>query len=651
VTEEDNLQSLASEGRLKNKSSWLVLLVAGAHFACAHAGQAATFPVTNTNNSGAGSLRQAILNANAIVDADVIPINVTGTINLASELPQLKNTLEIVGPGADQLTIRRNTGGNYRILFVSGATVTISDVTIRDGRAVNGTNGGGIYNTGDLTLRRCEVRSNTAIGTNDSSGNGGHAIGGGIYNSGSLRIDHCTIADNVAQGGAGDLMIGEGGDGLAGGIFTSTALTMTASTLSGNSAIGGPASMPGRGLGGGLGQVSSVPMPVLRSCTVTDNTATNGGGLYIINQAGRLRSTLLAGNSATAGPDCDGDIISEDYNFIGDTSDCIITGETANNVTNISPNLGVLQDNGGPTRTHALLAGSLAIDRGDNEILNAPINITTDQRLLTRKAGSQIDIGAFELNAVPVPAEDFNGDGKPDYALFRSSDRKTALWYLAGSAFDNGAYGPTLPAGWALIDSGDFNGDAQTDYLLFKGSTRQTAVWFLANATFIGSAYGPTLPAGWTLIGTANFNPHVDNDLDYLLFKPATRQTAIWYLDGVSLASSEYGPTLPSGWSFIGAADFNGNNRPDYLLFHATTRKTAVWFLVGSSFINGAYGPTAPSGWSLIGVADFNANATPDYVLFRPSTRQTALWFLNGTSFVSSAYGPTLPSGWQLISP
>jgi hypothetical protein len=635
----------------------LLVLVASAFFGFAQIGPAATFPVTNTNNSGAGSLRQAILNANAIVDADVIPISVTGTINLASELPQLMHTLEIVGPGADLLTIRRNMGGNYRILSIaSGATVTISDVTIRDGRAVNGTNGGGIRNAGDLTLRRCEVRSNTAIGTNDTSGNGGEVSGGGIYNLDSLRIDHCTIADNVAQGGAGDPMIGNGGDALGGGIRNVGSLfTMSASTLSGNSGLGGPADTPGSGFGGGLFVGSLSASPILTSCTVTNNTATNGGGLLSLGTPFRLRSTLLAGNSATTGPDCDGDLISQDYNFIGDTSDCIITGETANNVTNISPSLGVLQDNGGRTRTHALLGNSLAIDAGDNAILNAPLNITTDQRLATRKAGPAVDIGAFERNALPVSSEDFNGDGKPDYALFRSSDQKTALWYLADTAFASSVYGPTLPAGWVLVDSGDFNRDAQNDYLLFNTSTRQTAVWFLANATFMGGDYGPTLPAGWTLIGSANFNLSIINGRDYLLFKPATRQTAIWYLNGTDFDSSEYGPTLPSGWSPVGAADFDGDNEPDLLLFHAATRKTAVWFLDGGSLLSGAYGPTAPTGWQVIGAADFNANPpaddAPDYVLFKPSTRQTAIWYLNGTSLVSSAYGPTLPSGWQLISP
>ena len=248
------------------------------------------------------------------------------------------------------------------------------------------------------------------------------------------------------------------------------------------------------------------------------------------------------------------------------------------------------------------------------------------------------------------PAEDFNGDGKPDYALFHSSDRKTALWYLAGTVLASSAYGPTLPAGWVLADTGDFNGNAKNDYVIFNPSTRQTAIWFLVNATFTSGTLGPTLPAGWTLAAVANFNPP-NNKLDYLLFNPATRQTAIWYLNGTSFVSSSVGPTLPSGWSLAGVADFNGNNRPDYVLFQAATGKTAVWFLSGGTLVGSAYGPIVPSGWAIAGVADFNLNGKPDYVLFRASTRQTAIWYLNGTVFVSSAVGPTLPSGWELISP
>jgi hypothetical protein len=63
----------------------------------------------------------------------------------------------------------------------------------------------------------------------------------------------------------------------------------------------------------------------------------------------------------------------------------------------------------------------------------------------------------------------------------------------------SGAYGPTLPAGWALIGTADFNSDGKTDFVLFSPSTRQTALWYLSNNSLIGGAYGPVVASGWAL--------------------------------------------------------------------------------------------------------------------------------------------------------
>ncbi len=193
----------------------------------------------------------------------------------------------------------------------------------------------------------------------------------------------------------------------------------------------------------------------------------------------------------------------------------------------------------------------------------------------------------------------------------------------------------------------DFNHDGFPDLVLFKPATLNTAVWFLDNHTFAGSAYGPTLPPGWNVIDSADFDG--DQNPDYALFNTSTRQTAIWYLHGTSFSSSAYGPTSPSGWALIAVRDFNNDGHPDYVLYNATTRQTAIWFLNNNAFMSSSYGPTLPSGWSLAGVGDFNRDGQPDYALFNTSTRQTAIWYLNGTSFSGSAYGPTIASGYGLI--
>ena len=83
-----------------------------------------------------------------------------------------------------------------------------------------------------------------------------------------------------------------------------------------------------------------------------------------------------------------------------------------------------------------------------------------------------------------MDAADFNRDGETDYALFNPSTRQTAIWYLSGVTLRGGAFGPTLPSGWALVAVGDFDGDCSPDYVLYNASTGQTAVWYTERQRF-----------------------------------------------------------------------------------------------------------------------------------------------------------------------
>jgi hypothetical protein len=87
-----------------------------------------------------------------------------------------------------------------------------------------------------------------------------------------------------------------------------------------------------------------------------------------------------------------------------------------------------------------------------------------------------------------VGAADFDRDGHPDFALFNSSTRQTAIWYLSGRTFLRSAFGPTVPGGWALVATADFNSDGHPDYLLYNPTSRQTAIWYLNNNVYVSAA-------------------------------------------------------------------------------------------------------------------------------------------------------------------
>jgi hypothetical protein len=230
--------------------------------------QAATITVTNTNDKGAGSLRQAISSAAA---GDTISFDsaLNGkTITLTSAGLTISKALTIAGPGPGYLAI---SGGNkYRVFGVSGTgAVTISGLTIRDGRVTN-LRGAGINNTGKLTVNNCVISGNQLAGTIQRVMGFG---GVGIYNSGTLIVTNSTITGN------NDVVLSGGG----GGVFNDTAgtLTLSNSTVSYNSVHSNQ--YYGKYGGGGICNRGKAN---ISGSIISDNTAIGysyGGGAGIYN--------------------------------------------------------------------------------------------------------------------------------------------------------------------------------------------------------------------------------------------------------------------------------------------------------------------------------------------------------------------------------
>jgi hypothetical protein len=200
--------------------------------------------------------------------------------------------------------------------------------------------------------------------------------GGGIFNyQGTLEVSNSTLSGNSAP--------------TAGGIYNAGTATVSNSTLSGNSATL---------FGGGI---DNLGMLEVSNSTLSDNSAPNGGGIQ--NGGGAtatLKNTIVA--KSLSGGSCSGIITNGGYNL--DSDNTCFFGTNNNSLSGVDPMLGPLADNGGPTKTHALLAGSPAIDKGNS------FSATTDQRGLVRpsnfvdivNAADGSDIGAFELQAPPT---------------------------------------------------------------------------------------------------------------------------------------------------------------------------------------------------------------------------------------------------------
>jgi hypothetical protein len=322
--------------------------------------------VLNTNDSGAGSLRQIIADAipgSAITFAP----NLSGqTILLTNGALQMNKSFNLDASAlAGGIIINGNHTSNNGVFdSIAGITNVFTALTITNGFANPAAGGGGIVSRGNLMLNRCTLAGNSAgfgggvynegvltVNNSTFANNSSSGLGGGAYNTGgSLTLNNCTLAGNTASFDGGAL------DNANGGTALLVQCTVVANTAPSH--------------GGGLNnQGTSL---TVRNCTIVMNTG-QGGGIYN-NSTLNLTSSIVCSNTSSGAQD----------NISGNFY------SSANNLVDTNALLAPLGSYGGPTLTMPPLPGSPAIDAG------AATTLTTDQRGYPRVAGAAVDIGAVE---------------------------------------------------------------------------------------------------------------------------------------------------------------------------------------------------------------------------------------------------------------
>jgi len=387
------------------------LLYFGAAWAalfCISHSNAATITVTSTSDSGAGTLRQAIIDNEAAGGGNTINFSITGTITLTSDRLLITKDVTITGPGARLLTVQRSTAGStpdfgiFRTGTHTGAiNVSISGLTITN---ASGAFEAALYNLGGATLNvsDCTITGNNITG-----------FGGGVFNeSGTVTLSNCAITNNTASQGAG--------------VDNQGTMTLRNCTVANNTATTTSTSSGG---GGGIANLGTM---TLVSCTITGNSATTnftsagGGGVFNASFSTlHIGNTIVASNSTNqTGDDVHGDIASDGYNFIrnGDgASGFNRPGDQAGTSQGmINANLGPLENNGGPTDTRRPIGPSNTIDQGNS------FGLTTDQRGRVRtndnpniqnaSQGDGTDIGAVEVQP-PITSTVTNNNNTGDGSL------------------------------------------------------------------------------------------------------------------------------------------------------------------------------------------------------------------------------------------
>lgn len=464
----------------------------------------------------------------------------------------------------ERSTIRNNSSaysvGGGVLISSTGTASAIRDSLIESNSAVYG---GGVYagsNTvaGVLRIERTTIRNNTAIG--DSGEDFVGADGGGLFVlNRTLVVDESTVSGNAVSGAtAADPA---SGGGMA---IESSTVTVQNSTVSGNTA----------GVNGGGMAVHNGPnrTVTLINATIADNLAGSlGGGIYRDANAGpvRLANSLVATNSAAASPDVSGSFFDFGSNLVGDGTGSSGFGGNliGTSASPIDPVVGSLADNGGPTQTHALLAGSPALE-GVSVASN--FVLPNDQRGVSRPQGNQRDIGSFEWVWQPqltlvirstLLNETGIGNATSGYVTRpSSSDLSTVVTVTLANADASELSLPTsvvIPAGStasplftvAAVDDGIVDGDQSV-------AVTATAAGF-ASSTSLVQVVDTTPPN----------TPPVANDQTVVLDEDTSISGAVTGTDadGDALVYQLIsGPTYHFGFSFSSSGSFSYTPQDDY---------------------------------------------------------------------------------------
>lgn len=317
------------------------------------------------------------------------------TIHVAAGIYQdgtqidISKNVTLQGDGAAMTRISGSE--SHRVIRVfTGASANLYDLSVVDGRANVLQGGAGIFSNGTLVLRDAAVTGNWVT---VSSGQGG-----GIYQfGGTLTINRSLIADNTAG-----INPSSPGGPRGGGIYVESAQTRIGnSTVSSNRLIGPNSASIGQGFGTGI--CAHIGNIEVAQCTITGNTGGANGGAISFSGSGTktVINSILAGNPVVFGGDVADAFTSQGVNFVGNTTGTssfragtdlsfASTGTTLADL--LSP---TLADNAGPTRTHALVPGSPALNAANNALI--PVDLTTDQRGYPRILDGTVDIGAVEF--------------------------------------------------------------------------------------------------------------------------------------------------------------------------------------------------------------------------------------------------------------
>ena len=280
---------------------------------------------------------------------------------------------------------------------------------------------------------------------------------------------------------------------------------------------------------------------------------------------------------------------------------------------------------------------------------------TDGRALLSDQNGnlhSQQDVFFAAIGTKPeLCCHDFNGDGKADI-LWRNNDGSVFEWLLNGTTIIGGGGLGQPSTTWHIAGVGDFNGDGKAD-ILWQDNAGNLYIWLLNGTTIIGqgpptpSPLGPLAPdSTWQVAGIGDFNGDGKADI---LWRNASGQIYIWYMNGLSVTSQTLVSSVTPDWQVLFVGDFNGDKKAD-ILWRNNDNLIGMWLMNGTTISSQCLiGSTTPD-WAIDGVGDFNGDGKTDIVWRNRTSGVVFIYLLNACTVIGAGPVATVSDeNWQIF--
>ena len=179
----------------------------------------------------------------------------------------------------------------------------------------------------------------------------------------------------------------------------------------------------------------------------------------------------------------------------------------------------------------------------------------------------------------------------------------------------------------------DVDGDGKADIVWRNNSNGTTAIWLMNGTTIASPSFPGGVPAAWQIAGIGDVN--ADGKADVIWRKSTSGTVAVWLMDGHTITSVGFPGTVPTDWEIEQIGDVDGNGTADLIWRNTNTRVVVVWLMNGATIASSKSLGGVPAEWQIVGLGDVNADRKADIIWRNSNSGAVAVWLMNGLTVMS----------------